>query len=444
MTDTALDRSYRALFGVPTLARMILGMQIARIAQSMVSVVLVLFALDRYGSPWIAGVVTFAAVFPGLIVSPIAGALLDRHGRVRLVILDYLVALGALVLIAALAVADLLPAPLLVLIAALSSLTLVFSTTGLRTLFPLLVPEHLWERANAIDSNGYVVAQILGPPVAAGIFVVAGGPAALVVIAAGYGIAAAAVLGVNDPVTETDSTGSILRDAWRGAAYTWRNPTLRGLGFAISAVNVSGGMTTVLIPLLVINRLGLGEAVVGIPFALTGLAGMASALYVGRFDTRGREWPLLVGPAIAAVPAVALLLPVAASAPHGSPGAIDPVLGFALIAASTLLMGAVTGPFDVALFTVRQRRTDPAWLGRAFAVSMSFNFLGYPVGAAIAGTLASQSYPAAIWLGVAGCAISAVVIATMVPRTDDRSVPPRQFRGAEATTGASTDSTSVK
>ena len=32
-------------------------------------------------------------LFPGILLSPIAGALLDRHGRVRLIILDYLVAM---------------------------------------------------------------------------------------------------------------------------------------------------------------------------------------------------------------------------------------------------------------------------------------------------------------------------------------------------------------
>ena len=82
------DRSYRALLGVPTLPRVLLSGQIARIAQSMVSVALVLFTLDRFDSPAFAGLVTFASIFPGLLISPIAGALLDRHGRIRLVLLD--------------------------------------------------------------------------------------------------------------------------------------------------------------------------------------------------------------------------------------------------------------------------------------------------------------------------------------------------------------------
>ena len=176
MTQVPLDRSYRALFAVPSLGRVLLGMQIARIAQTMVSVAIVLFTLTAYGSPALAGLVTFASLFPGLLVSPVAGALLDRHGRARLIVLDYLVALAALILIGVLALTGHLPPWLLVLIAAVSSLTGILSHTGLRSLFPIIVPSHLWERVNAVDSNGYVVATIIGPPLAAGLVAVIGGP----------------------------------------------------------------------------------------------------------------------------------------------------------------------------------------------------------------------------------------------------------------------------
>jgi MFS family permease len=168
------DRSYRALLRVPTLGRVLASMQVARVAQSMVSVAIVLFTLERYGSPAFAGLVTFASIFPGLLISPVAGALLDRHGRIRLVILDFVVALVALLVIGALAVADLLPGWLLVVIATVSSLTSILSHVGLRSLFPILVPEPLWERVNAVDSNGYVVATIVGPPIAAALVALIG------------------------------------------------------------------------------------------------------------------------------------------------------------------------------------------------------------------------------------------------------------------------------
>jgi hypothetical protein len=42
----------------------------------------------------------------------------------------------------------------------------------------------------------------------------------------------------------------------------------------------------------------------------------------------------------------------------------------ALVVVEMALVGLLIGPMDIALFTVRQRRTDPAWTGRAFAVSL--------------------------------------------------------------------------
>ena len=76
--------SYRALLDVPWLPRILTAMLLSRIAQSMVSIALVLFTLTEYGSPALAGLVTLASILPGLLVAPIAGALLDRHGRMQL------------------------------------------------------------------------------------------------------------------------------------------------------------------------------------------------------------------------------------------------------------------------------------------------------------------------------------------------------------------------
>src|SRR5919112_1612551 len=117
------ERSYRALLAVPGFARILLSLPLSRIGQAMVGVALVLFTLDEYHSPALTGIVTFASVFPGLLVAPVAGALLDRHGRTRLVMLDYAVALGSLVLIGGLALLDALPIPILLAIAGVSSLT---------------------------------------------------------------------------------------------------------------------------------------------------------------------------------------------------------------------------------------------------------------------------------------------------------------------------------
>jgi MFS family permease len=392
--------SYRALLAVPFLGRALGGMQLVRIAQAMVGVALVLFSLTRYGSPTLAGLVTFASLAPGLLISPIGGALLDRHGRTRLIRLDLIIAVGSLVLIAALAQLDRLPAALLVVIAAVSSLTGPLGATGMRTLFPLMVPPHLWERVNAIDSNGYVVATIIGPPLAAVMVGAFGGPAALVVIAGLLAIAVVVLFPVPEPAAEIDTSGDLLRDAWAGLVYTWRNRTLRGIGLSITTLNLGGGVVSIVVPLLVLNRLHLGEAAVGAVFAIQGVVGIATGLFAGRMDTRGREVRLFAGPMIGFVPALAVLL----------------IPGLGPLILSMAIMGVVNGPMDVAMFTLRQRRTDPAWMGRAFAISMAFNFAGFPVGAAIAGWLASFSIEAAIVVGVVAAAAGTVMAWTLIPR----------------------------
>jgi len=412
------EPSYRALLRVPTLGRVLLSMQVARVAQSMVGVALVLFTLDRFGSPAFAGLVTFASIFPGLLLSPVAGALLDRHGRIRLVLLDYVVALIAMMVIGGLAVLDVLPGPLLVLIAVVSSLTSILSHVGLRSLFPILVPEPLWERVNAVDANGYVLATIIGPPIAAVLVALIGGATALLVIGVAFGIAAFVLVGVPDPPSPTASTGRIFGDAWAGVVYTWRNRTLRGLGFAITLGNLAHGMTTIVLPLIILERFELSEAVVGLVFAASGISGMASALLFGRMDTRGREWSLLVWPMLALVPTVALLLVAAGQPPLP--------FGLGLLVLEMLLVGILVGPMDIALFTVRQRRTDPAWMGRAFSVSMAFNYVGMPIGALVAGLLADRSLEIAIvLLGIGGAAAATAAAAFLVPRTDPREIGPQ-------------------
>lgn len=411
VTADRTEASYRALLALPSMARVVASMQLSRIAIAMLGITLTLFTLDAYGSPELAGIVSFASIVPGLLVSPIAGALLDRHGRVRLAQLDYLIAAAALVLIAALSLAGMLPAPLLVAIAAVSSITGPLSATGVRTLFPILVPQELWGRANAVDSNGFVLASVVGPPVAAALVAFAGAQAALILVAVLWVASAAILTGVREPRTEQATSGRLLRDAWDGLAYVARHPTLRGLGAGITLQNFAVGVVSIVLPILVLRRLGGSELLVGIAFAVTGLTGMATAFWFGRRDITGREKTMLVVSAGGTAPAV-LLLAVAA-------GELVPVLagwGLALVVLSVAIMGALNGPLDIALFTLRQQRTDRAWFGRAFAVSMSVNFAGFPVGAAVAGVLADRSLEAAIGVGAAACLAGAIAMAILIPR----------------------------
>ena len=383
------------------MGRILLGMVVSRVAASMLGVALVLFTLEQFGSPELAGLVTFASVMPGLLIGPIVGALLDRHGRARLIIVDQAVAFGSLLAIGALAIAGALTPLLLVLITALTGLTHPLSNVGLRTLFPLIVPRRLWERVNALDSNGYVVATLIGPPVAGLLVELLGGPEAMLVIASLYLIAAVVIVGVKDPPGSTSAEGRLLVNAWHGLRYTFNNRTLLGLGVAFSVLNVGGGIVSIVLPVILLSELGLGGVVVGSVWAVMGVTGGIGALAAGRLRIGGLERPILVWGMVGYAATMLLVL-------------ASPTLAVILLAVA--LQGLVNGPMDVAMFTLRQRRTDPAWLGRAFAVSMSLNFLGYPVGAALGGQLVAIGTAFAIGTAVVITAVSAFLAWWLIPR----------------------------
>ena len=381
-------------------------MLLGRMAGSMLFVALVLFVLQRYHSPQLAGATAFMAALPGIVVSPLAGALLDRYGRARLVVLDYLVAATSLGVIAGLSAAHLLAAPALLVIVAVASLTNPLSWAGARSLFPILAPRHLWEHANGLDSSGHVIATLLASPLAGTLVGLFGGEWALAVSGATYVVAAAVMLRLPDPRNAAAQVGSVLGNAWQGLLYTVRNPTLRGLALTLSVFNVSNGLLNIAVPVLVLGRLHSGPSTVGILWGIMGGAGLASALVTGRFNSEGRERHLIVGAILIGTAATALLL-LATSLP--------------VVVIAVTVLGLSTGPFDIGLFTLRQRRTDPAWFGRAFAVSMSLNSAGNPIGSALAGPLVARSLGLALWTAVGFALLAVLFPILMIPARDEHA-----------------------
>jgi predicted MFS family arabinose efflux permease len=146
---------------------------------------------------------------------------------------------------------------------------------------------------------------------------------------------------------------------------------------------------------------------VGLAFAVMGVAGAVAAFAFGRVDSNGRERPMLAIPMLVMAGGLATLL--------AGPNAFLIVLAMAVF-------GFANGPLDIALFTLRQRRTDPAWMGRAFAVSMSINYAGVPLGSLIAGFAAGQWLELTILLAAGAAAVAAAFAWWLVPASPDESV----------------------
>lgn len=172
---------------------------------------------------------------PRLLLSPVAGALLGRYGRARLIALDFGVAVATLASIGTLSLGHLFTPWLLLLIAALCSMTVMLSNSGLRTYYATLVPRHLWPRANAIDSNGWTFAVLVGPPAAGGLVGAVGGEWTLVAIAGTMGIAAVVVHRLPESQAADSLRVSLHQEAVKGLRYFVRHRTLRGLAVTLTS-----------------------------------------------------------------------------------------------------------------------------------------------------------------------------------------------------------------
>lgn len=232
----------------------------------------------------------------------------------------------------------------------------------------------------------------------------------MLTIAILYLLAAASLIpilrAVHLPTTHQSTT--LAGEAVAGLTYVARHPTLRGLVISYSIYQMSWGVLLVVVPVAVIRALGPtanADLTVGGLWAGCGLAGGLGALLAGRMRSTGRERQM-IGLSIAAM-AVAIY-PIAAS------------FGLYGLTAGIIIMGFLEGPADVGLLTLRQRRTDPEWLGRVLTVSMSLNVSGLPLGSAIGGWLVTHSLSAALIFAAMASAVAAMATFLLIPPSHHR------------------------
>ena len=400
MSNTEGSSGYRELFLLSGFTPLVLSSLLARMSTQMFSVLIVLFVLGTGHSSALSGVVLLVGQVPGILVSPIAGALLERNAKVTLMKLDFYTAAVAMALISSLSIAHLLSTTGLLLIVALSSLTQPLSRVGGRSLFPILVPRKLWDRSNALDSGTFVISSVLGPGIGGISVSVFGARWSLMVPAVLSLLAAAALSWVVVPDLAVRHKVGVIADSLAGIRYVFHNRVLRMLAGTMTIYNMGSGALAVAIPVLVLHRLHGGSKSVGLFFGAMGLAGFVAGMVMGRIGTERREKGVL------------------------SLGCALSALGFTLLAVThnsvyagleIALCGAANGPLVVAMFSLRQRATDPLWFGRAFAVSMNVNYAGYPIGAAIAGALLTHSIALA-FVVAGGLSLLGGVWPTVLPR----------------------------
>ncbi len=293
--------------------------------------------------------------------------------------IDYFVAFLSITSVTTLSLLHELHIPLLILIVVLSSFTQPLSVVGTRSLFPIMVPRHLWGRANAIDNSGFVVASIAGPAVGGVAVVLLGSRGALLLPAGLFLAGAASILGVRVPPSANQRPTSLMAEAFGAIRYVYENRVLRLLTLATAGFNIGAGSITIGLPVIVLGHLHGGSTSVGILFAVMGLVGFATGMTAGSRQRIGHERRSLVGSLV--VSTIGLCVLAASSVSEW------------ILIAGLALMGFATGTYQVCMLSLRQRVTDPGWFGRALAVSMNASAAAFPLSSGLIGGLIGHSVP---------------------------------------------------
>jgi MFS family permease len=406
MNNADALHSYSTVLSLAGVRRLVVSAILGRTANQMSSLALILFSLRIYHSALLAGAVVLVQLV-AVPVGPLAGALVDRLGSSIMIAIDFVVTGAIAAVIAALAWAHLLPEGSFVLLVLLGTITWPFSASGIRALLPQIVPPHLWDRANALDSVTQIVATIAGPLLAGTLFGWLGAVPAMLGVAVLYLGSAVFVLGLRGTRQHVESA-PVFGQALSGLHYFFKNPQLRGLAVAMVPANVSFGVLVVAIPVLTLRTLHQAPGLVGWIWAVIGVSSLVSALLLGRVGTKGRERTVLIWSMGLPAPGLAL-------------AAAFPSLGTTFFAAA--LVGVAAGPADVALFSLRQRSVHPSWYGRAIAVSMTLNSSGGAIGGGLGGVLSQASPPDALFAAGVFALIGAAG-AAMIPRQRSRTTAP--------------------
>jgi MFS family permease len=209
-----------------------------------------------------------------------------------------------------------------------------------------------------------------------------------------------------------------MRQALAGLVRVCGQPTLRGLAVSYSLYQATWGILVVAVPVFSARTFTSGKADLasGLLWACVGVAGGVGALMAGHFRTAGRERNVMM---------VAMLVT--------APAVVAALFGLTWITVGLMVAGTLTGPIDVGVLTLRQRRTDPAELGRVLSVSMSLNMAGFPIGTALAGVLLLWSVPSAFFAAAFTSILAAIAAAALIPTHDEAgSLDPASIRTSDA------------
>ena len=347
-------------------------------------VAMLIHVFELTGSPFATGLIPVFASLPGILIGPVAGVLVDRWDRRRVMATSSVVIAGLLLAALPLAVLGEVRPALLFAIIFFQAIAMAFFSPAENAVLPRLVGDTQLRTANSLNALNDTLGRIVGATVGTLVLIQFGFAAILIICALLYLGAAVLLIGVRVPAAAGQSTISrgeqrvgsprgVAGSVWRELADGLR--VVRGDRLLLLSVTAFGLFMladvplSAVLPAFLIDTIGAGPEGMGVSFLLRGVAGLLGGLLVAAISHRVDETRLLAGGLLLYGLGVTVM------------GLSD---SFGLVLLMLIPIGPASAAIQTGLFTLLQKGSADAVRGRVFGLVGTANGI-ITLGASLAG-----------------------------------------------------------
>ncbi|WP_437618664.1 MFS transporter [Sorangium sp. So ce1151] len=235
------------------------------------------------GSALLLGFVGFAGQIPTFLIAPIAGVLVDRWDRHRVLVVTQVLAMVQSGLLAAFALTGTITVWHILFLAAFQGVINAFDTPA-RQAFVVQMVDAREDLSNAIALNSSMVngARLIGPSVAGVLIAAVGEGWCFAIDAISYIAVIASLLAMRiaRPERRVQKRGDVLADLREGFRYVSSFGPIRAILLLLALVSLTGMPYTVLMPVFAGEVLHGGAYTLGLLMAASGVGAVTGALWL--------------------------------------------------------------------------------------------------------------------------------------------------------------------
>jgi MFS family permease len=271
-------RNYRLFFS---------GQSVSLIGTWMQRIAMPWLVYHLTGSAFLLGLVSFAGQIPTFLLAPVAGVVIDKYSKYRVLLITQILSLIQALILAVLALTGVIQIWQIVLLSIALGCINAFDTPS-RHSFVIEMVEKKEDLGNAIALNSMMFngARLIGPSVAGLMLATVGEGICFLINAISYVFVVVSLLIMHiQKKEENRKSGNLLNEMKEGFNYTFGFPPIKHLLILLAVVSLMGSSYQVLMPVFAKEVLHGGSSTFGFLMGAAGLGALIGAIFLASRET---------------------------------------------------------------------------------------------------------------------------------------------------------------